>query len=468
MIRLPALHLFPILLAAAAQAGEILIEQGPFTQEQSFSATALPEQGAVLIQIDPLAWTDFELLEVAAHGSKVAKGEVLVRFDPESIDNKLIDSKRALEAGALALAQAEVDLKHLEETTPHRLEAYKLAAEVAKEEYSYFTKIRRKATEEQAAQELERKKQMLSNQQEELKQLGKMYDADDVTEETEEIILTRQKDDVIAAEFALRMETLDYKRTLEVTLPREAISLANNERDTALDFLKAQEDLPRELARKKIELSTLNTNQEREKEAYANLEKDRALFEIKAPADGWFYHGPVENGRWTTGDLVKSLVKHGRPSPNKAFATFVPATAKLAFTAFLEETTAGALKPELTGTATLLGREDIEIPVKLAALSPTPAADGAYRADFTATWPKGLTAVTGATASLRIISYHKDAAIAVPTRALHYDTRGWSVEVKLADGKTEKRPVKRGRIAADLTEIVAGLEVGQVIISPGK
>lgn len=468
MIRLSALHLVPILLAAASQAGEIPIEKRPFTQEQSFPATVLPEQGAVLIQFEPQAWSDFEIAEVAAHGSKVAKGDVLVRFDPETIDKKLVDSKRSLESGALALAQAELDLKHLEETTPHRLDAYKRAAEVAKEEHAYFTKTRRKATEEQAAQELERRKQMLSNQQEELKQLGKMYDADDVTEETEEIILTRQKDDVAAAEFALRMETLDYKRTLEVTLPREAISLANNERDTALNLLKAQEELPRAIAQKKIELAALKTSQQREKEALAELEKDRALFEITAPADGWFYHGPVENGRWTTGDLVKTLVKHGRPAPNKAFATFVPAAAKLALTAFLEEATANALKTELTGTATLAGREDLEIPVTLTALSPTPGADGTYRADLGATWPKELTPVTGATAKVRIISYHQAEAIAVPTRALQYHPQGWSVEVKLADGKTEKRRVKRGRVADDLTEIVSGLEVGQVIISPEK
>lgn len=468
MIRLPALHLVPILLAAATQAGEIPIEQGPFTQEQSFCAIALPEQGAVPIQIEPSTWDDFKILEVAVHGSKVAKGDVLVRFDPERIDQKLMDSKRALEAGVLAIAQAEVDLKHLEETTPHQLETVRRAAEVAKEEHAYFIRTRRKATEEKAAQELERKKQMLSNQQEELKQLGKMYDADDVTEETEEIILTRQKDDVSAAEFALRMETLDYKRTLEVTLPREAVSLANSERDTALNLLKAQEDLPRTIAQKRIELAGLKTRHEREKEACAKLEKDRKLFEVKAPVDGWFYHGLVEDGRWTTGDLVKALVKHGRPAPNRAFATFIPADVKLSLTAFLEEATAGALKAELAGTATLVGREDIEIPVKLAALSTTPTADGAYRADLTATWPKGITPVTGATAKVRIISYHKDPAIAVPTRALHYGPRGWSVEVKLADGKTEKRPVRRGRISADLTEIVDGLEVGQVIISPDQ
>ncbi len=105
---------------------------------------------------------------------------------------------------------------------------------------------------------------MLSNQQEELRQLTKMYAADDLTEDTEEIILTRQKDAVVTAEFALRMETLDYKRALEVALPREAVTLANNERDTAIILRKAQEDIPRSIELKKIDLEALKTTCQRE------------------------------------------------------------------------------------------------------------------------------------------------------------------------------------------------------------
>jgi multidrug efflux pump subunit AcrA (membrane-fusion protein) len=110
----------------------------------------------------------------------------------------------------------------------------------------------------------------------------------------------------------------------------------------------------------------------------------------------------------------------------------------------------------------------VEIPVKLSKLSTTPGPDGSYRADLNAEWPKEISPVSGTTAKVRMISYHQAAAIAIPSRALSYSTQGWTVEVKLADGKTEKRPVKRGRIADELTEIVSGLEVGQVVIAPDK
>lgn len=464
--RLPIV--FPLLFASSSFAGEMTVEPRPFVVEKSFNASILPAVGAVPLRIEPKAWTDFEIVEIADHGTKVAKGATLVRFDAESIDRKLADARRARESGLLSLAQAEQDLKHLEQTAPHRMEAIKRAAETAREENAYFVKTRRKAAEESAAQDLERRKQMLSNQQEELRQLKKMYEADDLTEDTEEIILVRQKDDVAAAEFALRMEQLDYQRTLEVTLPREAIALANSERDAAIALAKAEQDIPRSIALKKLELAALKTSAERETEALADLEKDRTLFEIKAPADGWFYHGAVENGRWITGEAVKALVPHGRPLPNRVFATFLPAAVTLGLHAYVDEATARSLKPDLTGIAVLSGREDLETQVKLTRLSTLPEPDGTHAVELSATWAKDATPAAGSVATVRLIAYERPAALAVPTKALTYGADGWTLEVKLADGKTERRPVKRGRVSGETTEILGGIDAGQVIITPDK
>ncbi len=466
MARLTPLHFIPALIAAASHAGDFTVETRPFVIEKSFTATALPAGDAVLLRLEPKVWTGFEILQIAAHGSKVAKGEVLVRFDPEEIDRKLQDARRAVETGALGLAQAELESKLLVETVPNKLEAIRRAAEIAREEHAYFTGTRRKASEESANQALKRSEQMLANQREELKQLSKMYEADDITEDTEEIILVRQQDAVAAAEFALRMEILDHKRTLEVTLPREAKTLADSERDTAIGLKKAEADLPRSIELSKLSLETLRTAAQRANQELTELEADRGQFEFKAPADGWLYHGPIDNGRWTTGDAIKHLVVHGRPPAHVAFATFVPASAKLALVAFLDDATARSIQPGFTGFATLAGREDVEIPVTLAKLAAAPGPDGTHRADLSLTWPADLTPPAGAAVQVRLVSYQQVAAIAVPSKALSSGPGGWTVEVKLADGKTERRPVKRGRVSKDETEILSGLEVGQVVVVP--
>ena len=458
---------FPLLLAAAVHAGEVTIEERPFHIEAEFMASVIPEDDVLLLKIDAKSWEDFQLTEIVDHGTLVPKDGLLAAFDRTGIERKLDDARRAVASGTLAVARTGQELKTLEETAPHRLDAARRAAAIAKEENAYFTSTRRKAEEETAAQQLERRKQQLANQQEELTQLSKMYLADDLTEETEEIILTRQKNDVIAAEFALRMETLDHQRTLQVALPREATALANNERDTAIALRSAEVEIPRSIELKKLEFESLKTSHQRETETLADLERDLPLFEFKAPADGRFYHGPIENGRWNTnGKVIETLAVTGRPPLGRSFATFIPATARLTLAAFLDEPTARTLKAGLTGTATFAGREDIEIPVSLAQLATVPDPDGSYRAQLTATWPDGLTPAVGGSANIRLVSYQQEAAIVIPTKAIVHDGRGWTVEIMLADGKTERRPVRRGRVSKEETEILSGLEIGQVIIAP--
>jgi len=455
----------PTLFATTARSADFTIAPKPFFASHTFGATALPAE-ATLLRLPAEVWPDFEILKIAPHGSKVAAGDVLVKFDAEDIDKKLVDARRAFVASELNLAQAELDAKSVTEGTPLKLDAIRRAARNAKEELEYFTKTRRKATEEAAEQGLKRAKEALENAKEELKQLGKMYDADDLTEETEEIILTRQKDAVARAEFGLRMETLDHERTLKVTLPREAEALTAADKEATLALAAAEEELPRKLKLQAIQLEAARLGFAREKENLAKFEADRKLFELTAPAAGWFYHGTIEDGRWTTGELIKTLVVNGKAPLKRPFATFIPATAKLAMVAFVDEATSRVLAPDLKGSATLAGRGDLELPATLLTTSPTPGLDGRYRANLEITWPKDLAVTPGATAEISLVSYQKADAIAVPTKALTQTATGWTVEVKLADGKSEQRAVKRGRVAKDQTEIVSGLEPGQVVIVP--
>ena len=466
MARFTPLHIIPALIAAASHAGEVTIQPRPFTIVKSFSAAVLPSGEITLIRVDPKSWSDFRIAKILPHGSRVIKDDSLIQFDSEDFDKKLDDLKLALETTRLTLAQAELDAKVLQETSPNRLEALQRAADIAKEENLYFTKTQRKAKEETASQALKRNEQMLANQREELKQLSKMYEADDITEETEEIILTRQQDAVATAEFALRMEILDHKRTLDVLLPRQAKSLAETERDSALALKKAEADIPRAIHLSNLALTALKTTTQRAENEVTELSADRELLDFRAPADGWFYHGPIDNGRWTPGELVKSLVPFGRPPVHAPIATFVPATAPIALVSFVDDSTARSLAVGATGAVTLAGREDVEIPVKLEKLAPSPGPDGNYRADLSVVWPKDLTPPSGAIAQVRLVSYQKPLAIVVPTKAVEFANEGWTVEVKLADGKTERRPVERGRVSAEETEIFSGLEAGQVILVP--
>ncbi len=458
-------YLLPALLVTAAHASELTLETKPFSVSHSLKATALPES-VVTIRLDAKAWEIFKIASIASHGSMIKKGEPLIVFETDAVDRKLADSKQALTAAELGMAQAELDLATMEKTVPEQLLRMERSTKVAAEELTYFQDTRRKADEESADQGLKRQEQILASHQEELRQLLKMYAADDITEDTEEIILKKQRDAVAYAEFALRMEVLDHKRKKAVALPRELIALTEKRDDTALQLSKAKLDLPRALELKKIEMEKLKTSLKRQREDLADLEQDRKLFEIKAPADGLFYFGAIENGTWVTGDIIKALVPKSPVPVGKNLACFIPATSKLMVEAFATQADAEALAKGAKGFAVLDGKEDVLIPVTLSKSSEIPNIQGAYSTTFVAEWPKSLTPAAGQSLNVKIVSYSNEKAIVVPTKAIELGAKGWTIEVKLADGKTERRVVTRGKSNNEITEITTGAEAGQVVIVP--
>jgi HlyD family secretion protein len=458
-------YLLPTLLITAVHAGEITLAVKPFTVSHSLKATVLPET-VVPIRLDAKAWPTFEIVSIANHGSSVKKGESMIVFKTDAVDEKLADSKQALIAAELGLAQAELDLATLEKNVPEQLLRMERATKVAAEELAYFQSTRLDATKQDADHDLKRQKQILASYQEELRQLLKMYKADDITEDTEEIILQKQKDAVEFAEFAVRMETLNNKRTHEVTLPRELISLTEKRDDTALQLSKAKQDLPRSLELKKIEVEKMRTSLKRNREDFADLEQDRKLFEFKAPADGLFYHGNIENGTWSTGELIKTLVPKGAAPVGKAFANFIPSTSTLVVESFATQADAEALQKGAKGFAVLSGREDVLIPVTLSKSSEIPTAQGTYPTTFSAEWPKSVTPAPGQVLDVKVFSYENEKAITLPVKAIELGSKGWTIAVKLADGKTERRVVTLGKSNGETTEVISGAEVDQVVIAP--
>ena len=222
---------------------------------------------------------------------------------------------------------------------------------------------------------------------------------------------------------------------------------------------------------KKLEVQNLKASIKKNKEALSDLESDRTLFEIKAPADGVFYLGSFEEGKWVTGDrsdgdLVKNLIPNAKAPLGRTFATFIPKSADSTVSSFLKQDAALALPLGTKGVATLSGLDGLGIPVTLDAISSTPGPEKEHAAVFVAEWPEEMEPVAGQSLGVNLVSYESQNAIAIPTKALNYGPKGWTAEVKLADGKTEQRPVTRGRSSSDQTEITAGLEAGQVIIIP--
>ncbi len=461
-------HIALSLLCAcsAALAAKAPVKSEPFTVRTALSATVLPD-AALPITVDARQWGAFTIAEIVPHGSAVKKDQVLVRFEDEEFLKKLRDAESAAAAGKLAQANAEAEFSSAENALPMQLLAAKTKAAEAGEAWEYFQKVRRDADVARANLMLKQTELRLDGEREELVQLEKMYKADDLIENTEEIVMKRQRESVKAAEIQLELAKIGHKRQMEVSLPREAVALEREALSSAIGIKEQEQNIPRSLELRRIALEDARVGAKRGAENLAKLQAEKGQFVVKAPADGYFYYGTMQDGRWLPGDPSKAPALLMPVGPRRPFAVVVPGNATMVLESTVDEAAARSLKADLGGFASFTGRADFSFPVKVSSVSLTPGIDGRYRVTLSGQFPADIPLVAGMTTSAQVIAYHKDAALTVPAKALNAtDDGGWEVEIEEAEGKTKSVPVKRGMTFGDKVEILSGLADGQSVIVP--
>src|SRR5690606_21150408 len=141
----------------------------------------------------------------------------------------------------------------------------------------------------------------------ELDQLVKMYEADDLTEETEEVVLKRQRNSVEFAEFSLDRMRLDRDETLNIQMPRYDIAIRESLERSEMALARARLASSIDLNRARYELEQKKQARANSLDRHAKLLADRDLMEIKAPADGVVYYGQCVGGQWA--DMASQIAK---------------------------------------------------------------------------------------------------------------------------------------------------------------
>ena len=108
-----------------------------------------------------------------------------------------------------------------------------------------------------AAMSLKSYRDSLAYATEELNQLKKMYEADDLTEETEEIILQRTQNQVDRAKFLLEGAIKKNQEFNDIVVPREVVAMQDAYDRKKLSMSTIRKVLPVELKKKKLELQKL-------------------------------------------------------------------------------------------------------------------------------------------------------------------------------------------------------------------
>ena len=160
-----------------------------------------------------------EIKRLVAHGSEVSKGQTLIWFETEAVDKKIKDAETALQLSRLSLEAAE--FAHKQALATEEIERGKAERDLAnaRQAFDNFMNVDREREIASAEFSVKRARVSLENATEELEQLKQMYDEDDLTEESEEIVLKRAQHGVENAQFRLEGVEITSGRAISQVIP---------------------------------------------------------------------------------------------------------------------------------------------------------------------------------------------------------------------------------------------------------
>lgn len=442
------------------------VERGPFEVEVElegvFEAETMHE-----VSLQPEVWSTLKVEKAVAEGTSVKEGEPILWLETKKLDDEIRSLKFQQELGYLSLKQAEVELQTLEKSVPLDLEEARRTKQIAEEDLDYFLSVDEEQKRRSAEESLKASQYSLEYAQEELNQLEQMYKADDLTEETEEIILKRAQRDVDRSQFYLESAALRHERTLEFLLPREKQKVQEAATRAELSLMKAEAILPTTVQSKRIELEKLQHAQQQLEEKLELLQGDRELMIVKAPSDGVLYYGEATRGKWSTAaNLRKQLRPGGSVSANTVLMTIVPSGPSFVrvdvpedkYRYFNEGTTA-QVKPTAF--------PDVSYPGECQFLSPVAVKEGTFDGKVSYE-SKGdsPSPVVGMTCDVILTPRADEDAIAVPSDAVFEEESGDGGHyVYLAAGEEpKKQAVEIGEKHKGRTEVLSGLSEGDKIL----
>ena len=424
------------------------------------------------VVLRPETWTKFKVVEAVAHGTRVHQGDVLIRFDDEAIEQKLAEESIGLRLEELALMELEEALPRKQRKLEIAYEEARLSHEQLLEDYQYYKKTDRPFSERLAKYRLDSSEEDLASQEEELAQLEKMYAADDLTEETEQIVLRRQRFQVATAQLYLELQRANHDYTLDVRLPRTDETYDQWLEDSKLSLQQAKTARDLGIIRGKYELEKKRQARAKRVASHAKLLGDRGLMVVRAPADGIVYNGRYANGKWPDiSSLTDKLKPHATVTTNKVLMTIVKQR-PLRIDAWVEEAELPDFKVGLPVTAVPTGDDELELEGKVTKVAAIPDGDLKFHVEIDVDLAEAPTwLVAGMNCEAKVKVYEKSDALVVPSKLVQTDEDDEKVKfVMVAEDKEKptRREVKLGRTEGNMVEILEGLSEGDRVVEQEK
>ena len=430
----------------------------PFVVTLDLKGTFVPNGAAEVAFVPKVYGGTLQVVEAAGAGPVVA-GQTLVRFDDQWITRDLESMERDVFVARARLQRQEADVRQRTVLTSIERQRRTWRVERAEADFERYHEVDRARRIAQAEHNLKGTENRLQDDIEELEQLEKMYQADDLTEETEAIVIRRTRRNLARLRRSFEWAQARHRVFMEITLPRE-------DRDKEIDLRKKKTELQAYLVMSETDLRTIELGLEKARSDFARLEKrlrelreDRDHLRLRAPRDGYAVPGYFKTSSWQ--------------DPEGALRVLRPDSRVKA-----RQVLFSVVKPGDVGVRTTISESDLSrvkigqrVEVRSTVASEA-VLDGVVDAvAAVGTGGKHVVMVSleetndalmgGMSAKLKVELTRVNAAIVVPAGALKKDGGKHYLWISAKDGKIEKRAVKVGPSSGGKTVIKDGLAPGE-------
>ncbi|MEO1998739.1 MAG: HlyD family efflux transporter periplasmic adaptor subunit [Planctomycetaceae bacterium] len=416
------------------------------------------------VEADTKSWTSLTIKTIVPEGTIVKQDQPLVWFETQKLDYKLRNDRYATELSKFSLNEALLSRRQLNETLPMDRDLAERNHRNAQEDLKYFLNTDRQRRLLSADFSIKMSLASLENAEEELKQLEQMYKEDELTEESEEIILKRARRSVESSQFSLESTRLRSARIKETTLLREFEQLQDQAERQELALTKTLATLKTSLAKQDLELAKLQHAHEKQEQDLADLISDRKRMILKSPMPGIVYHGKCQRGKWSggAGGTTRQLTEGGSATGSQILITVVDPRALIVRVDLSEKDLQFARKG-LTGTLKPTGFPNLVLPVEIASVSLVPLSADKYDCQLKVARLPDAPLMPGMTGKVTFQADQNDQALSVPAASVFDENGGSHVYVVADKGPAVRRDVVAGRQFAGKREILKGLKVGESI-----
>ena len=411
------LHLLlALLLSSALGAGKVIVERDTVTKTAEFDITILPES-VIAINLQPMEWKDYKVSEVIAHGSYVKADDPIIKSRADKLIQTISDLEQSITLQKLETKLLSKELEDEKILSPLALKDVLKEKARNAEDFQYFVDTKYGMLLKQYQYYLKSAEWYKKNADEELKQLKAMYEADDLTEETEEIILERAEYQSEAAAWSFESAKIDFKESTEQRLPRQLLDKTEAQKTKEYYFARQEREISNAVKRLELELQKKLVTLKRDEQRLSKLKDDEKLLTLNAPADGIFYYGVISDGKWSEGTSTDKFMKIGGALPTfKDFACIIPDKSNLFGFAQVEPKIAGALKPTQEGFLEMSYQQGKHYPIQCREIRSLPLANGKFLT--TITLPKESPQRLNHTGKAKIIIEQKKDVLSIPLKAL--------------------------------------------------